>query len=264
MLEISARISMLLKKHVAELFSLNCPSLIRCKERDLPLLNFSYLTCMHMVQTLHVSSGSYATFCQSYKHFTFKWRTKGHCTYFVVSFCVFKGGNSSTPPLSWLLSVKILSPTSLSWLPPVKRSLKLSSWMFEADVSAPALPPCTSDVLDSWAVFLLLCVRSSLTRSGLTSEADLRAPTWPKSSSLLDSCPVALWLLSLFWDTMLTRSLVFAMSFSVVWVHLSDWLLSCGLLFDDTDLCRLERSEERLKENRLLQYGNMHTCQKLL
>ena len=34
------------KKNVAEWFRAESPSLVRCKEGDLPLLNFSNLTCM--------------------------------------------------------------------------------------------------------------------------------------------------------------------------------------------------------------------------
>ena len=49
MFKISAMIWMLMDEiNVAEWFRAKSPSLARCKEGDLPLSNFSNLTCMHL------------------------------------------------------------------------------------------------------------------------------------------------------------------------------------------------------------------------
>ena len=43
------------KINVAELFRAKSPSFARFKEGDLPLLNFSNLTCMHLISSLSIS-----------------------------------------------------------------------------------------------------------------------------------------------------------------------------------------------------------------
>ena len=50
---------------VAEWFGVKSPSLARCKEGDLPLLNFSNLTCMVFMNDFHLCTLSNQPECRT-------------------------------------------------------------------------------------------------------------------------------------------------------------------------------------------------------